>query len=222
MHYREVVLGRHSKVWIASASNARVRERFGVAIGHRELSGFQFTGNDRVWVFSYSRDPRENSALLDTIHRGGVREIVYVSSATTNVNLVTRCYQYPRVKQLAEEEVLRLPNARVLTLGLVFGDVSELPAGSNAATLQQQIDAFLLAPQWPLDGGTRMNLFKIVKRPFRSAIERRLHQAYGWLQQFAGRWPCLLRPLDFVLRACGMRWYGYVYLSNRLWTTTTS
>jgi hypothetical protein len=63
-----------------------------------------------------------------------------------------------------------------------------------------------------------VQLFDIVSRAFSGTTEAAIHRAYGLLLRACGAWPCLLRPLDALLRALGIRWYGYVYLSNRLWT----
>jgi len=216
---REVVVGRHSTVWRAAASNPSVASRFRVQIGHAELPQFGFTHDDRVWVFAYSLLPSENSRLLATLKAAAVREVVYVSSASTIVVRVTRCYQYPLVKQHAEDEARRLLSARILTLGIVYQNLAELPAGDMVATSQATLQEFLLAPHWPDDGATTMRLFEIVRRPFRAGGEALLQRSYARVQWLVRRWPCVLRPLDYLLRACGFRWYGYVCLSNRLWTT---
>lgn len=219
---REVVIGCHSKVWRAAAKDHRVAERFHQAVSHRDLAEYRFTRDDRVWVFSYSRVSQENVSLLATLEAAAVREVVYVSSASTIVALLTHCYEYPRVKKAAEDEALRRFSAHILSLGLVFEHLDQLPPGRNIATRQGLLNDFLLAPQWPQDGGTRRNLFETVDRPFPSAWHARIHRAYGDLQWLVRSWPCVLRPLDFVLRAFGIRWYGYIHLSNRLWNTTKS
>ncbi len=219
---REVIVGRNSRVWRAVASDARIATRFTTVIGHAEMQAFPFGDRDRVWIFSYSRRPQENSRLLATVAAAGVAQIVYVSSATTVVNSITRCYEYPRIKLLAESQARGLENARILILGLVVRGVGELPPGSNAATLQSGIAEFMLAPHWPHDDGKSMRLFEIVQVPFKRPWEARLHAVYDATQTALRGWPCALRPLDLALRIAGIRWYGYVNLSNRLWTTTTS
>jgi hypothetical protein len=195
---------------------------FPLAIGHSDLPTFAFTPADRVWLFSYSRIPQENSQIFSVLEAAQVREVVYVSTATTIVNRLTSCYQYPRVKQAAEREARRRLNARILSLGLVVANPGQLPPGRNATTLQSAIEEFMLNPRWPQDGGTRMNLFELLDIPFAGGWEAGLYRAYDRLQWTLRRWPCSLRPLDLVLRALGIRWYGYVNLSNRLWTTTIS
>ena len=95
----------------------------------------------------------------------------------------------------------------------------QLPAGTTMATSLDQIAAFMA------QGGrdaTDTLLFSAVERPFSGSLERAAFRAYGLAQRAAGTWPCLLRPVDIVLRALGWRWYGYLYLSNRLWLTTRS
>ena len=219
---REVVLGHGSLVWRTLARDPAFAARFGATLGHRELAQFAFTAHDRVWVFAYARKPAQNDALLARLRAAGVREVIYVSSSSTIVARVTHCYAYPRAKLLAETRALQLPNARVLTLGLMHTQPRELPAGANIATSYAQLAAFMSAPQWPLADPRRKPLFSIVHRPFGGAIERAAYRAYGALLARAGSRPCWLRPLDVLLRLAGRRWYGYTHLSNRLWISTMS
>lgn len=219
---RDIVLGRSSKVWQAVSREPGIAQRFTHAIGHRDLETFQFTDADRVWVLSYSRNPVDNEAIIARLRRAGVAEVVYVSSSSTIVGQRTRCYEYPRVKLLAETEALRWPQARVLTIGLMYRHAAELPAGENIATSYSELAQFMLAPRWSDDGSRRTPLLRRVRVSFRHAIEARLFLAYGALIDASGAHPCLLRPLDLALRVLGMRWYGYTYLSNRLWISTMS
>ena len=219
---REVVVGRNSKVWSGLAADARIAGLVGVAIGHRELDTFAFSAKDRVWVFSYSRDEHDNSALLKRLENAGVAEVVYVSSSSCRVAARTACYEYPRVKLKAESQALGFNAGKVLTIGLVYADERELPAGDNVATSLAELAAFMLAPTWPDGQGRRKHLFRQVSCPFSGALEQTLYRAYGWAIFSLKRYPCVLRPVDLLLRASRMRWYGYVYLSNRLWISTTS
>ena len=219
---REIVVGRNSKVWSALARDAAIAGRFTHALSHRELRDFTFEPADRVWVFAYSRDPEQNRAMLALLERAWVAAVVYVSSASTIVERVTRCYEYPRVKALAEAEARVRLQAFVLTLGLVHEAADELPAGLNAATSMESLRRFMLQPEWDEgDGRTRL-LFEPRPRPFGGGLESVAYRVYGVLQRACGAWPCALRPLDYLLRACGWRWYGYIHLSNHLWYSTRS
>ena len=219
---RDVILGRHSEVWRALQAHPLLAKWPHSVIGHRELGSFLIEPGDRVWVLSYSRKPAQNSALLAQLRAAPAREVVYVSSSSTIVCGTTHCYEYPRVKQLAEIEARALPNGRVLTLGLVYEQATGLPGGLNIATSIDQLAEFIASPEWPDENGRGKHLFEVMHRPFGSGLEAISYRAYGWMQTLAGRWPCLLRPVDAVLRAVGWRWYGYVFLSNRLWSATTS
>lgn len=219
---REVVLGRSSTVWQRLSADPALARLAGAAIGHHDVAGFAFTPADRVWVLSYSRDPRENAAMLQRLHAAGVREIVYITSASTIITSRTRCYEYPRVKWLAEQEALTLPQAKLLTIGLMHDSVDELPSGTNIATRYSELAEFMQRPEWPDSGGRGKRLFHVEQRPFGSALERLACTAYTSLLMAAGSRPCLLRPLDLILRLLGWRWYGYTCLSNRLWTSKTS
>ena len=217
---RNVVLGRSSKVWAALAGHAGVARLMEHAISHKDLDSFVFTHADRVWVFSYSRLPNENDSIFQRLRAAGVGEVIYVSSSSTIVNRQTECYEYPRVKQLAENSVLGLPTARILTIGLMYSDATELPAGENIATSYNELAEFMLSPQWPQDGSRRQTLFRRVSRPFGGPAEAALFNFYSMAMKALGSRPCLLRPVDLLLRTMKMRWYGYVFLSNRLWIST--
>jgi hypothetical protein len=220
---RDVVLGTHSVVWRSLQRDARIASRFGIAIGHRDVATFTFTPADRVWVFSYAPTAAGNEAMMTALERARVRELIYVSSAAAAVAAHTDCYAYPRLKRSAERSALQRPNARVLTLGLVYSTPSELPSGPHIATAFDDLADFMLAPCWPHGNGRRMLLIERVETPFRDRFELVCWKAYGGLMTLCGmQRPCLLRPLDLVLRFMGMRWYGYVFLSNKLWTSTTS
>lgn len=217
---RNVVVGGSSRVWKTLSSRPALNRW--IAIGHVDLPRFGFTPLDRVWVLSYSRDPRDNSEMLARLGSAGVREIVYVSSSSAIVARSTDCYTYPRAKLRAEVRALELPNAKVLTIGLMHEKVGELPAGSSVGTSFDELADFMAAPAWPDDGGRRKLLLRVITNPFAGGFERAVFRLYGALVSAAGGHPCLLRPVDALLRLMGMRWYGYTFLSNRLWISTIS
>ena len=215
---REVILGKGSQIWQTLRQRTDMAERFKHSIGHAELKQFEFTSADRVWVLAYSTAPEDNTAMLQHLQQAGVAEIVYITSSSTIIAPLTNCYAYPRAKKIAEDEAMGIPQCKVLTLGLVVAAESELPAGSNAVTTINEIATFFLHPRWSVEGGKRAHLLRIVQRPFRHRPEQALYEAYGWLMRKLVRRPCLLRPLDLILRTIGIRWYGYTFLSNHLWT----
>ncbi len=216
---RDILLGRNSLVWQRLATDWRVAERVICTIGHRDVAGFEFTENDRVWVFSYSRLEHENKVLLQRLQDARVAEIVYLSSSSTRIAAKVSCYEYPRIKRQAELLVDAMPIGRVLTVGLIYESESELPSGHNAATSINELAEFMLAPLWT---AKRTDLLRMVKRPFSSKFEQLLYRSYSFAIMATGNYPCMLRPVDLILRALGMQWYGYVYLSNRAWISTIS
>lgn len=220
--FREVIIGRHSTIWRELLDKKLAPEAFAIALSHQDVPRFPFTDRDRVWIFSYSIEPEENEALLKTIQEGKPAEVIYVSSATTNIAARITCYRYPRTKLLAEQSARRLTHARILTLGVMHHDAAELPGGETMATGYRELARFLQHPHWPEDRDQRVLLFSRVRRPFSSNIERHLFAAYGAAIALCAPWPCLLRPIDSALRLVGYRWYGYVFLSNKQWSTTTS
>jgi len=219
---REVIIGKNSTVWRELARRPDIAAKFQVALSHGDLQGATLLPNDRLWIFSYSRRAEENAELIEKLSRAGAAEFIYVSSATTNVVQQTGCYNYPTVKLLAETLAREKLNARILTVGLVFDRQSELPSGATVATSYDDLAGFMLAPQWPDGVGRAVRLFRRYDRPFVSNTEEIAFRLYGCAMGLLRRLPCILRPVDFILRAMGYRWYGYLYLSNKTWLTTTS
>lgn len=215
---RLIVLGRNSKVWASLKKSPLLADIPIVTIGHAELSDFTFSPGDKVWVLSYSRSVNENRLLLEILARQQDISVIYISSASTNVTEHTRCYNYPTVKRQAQEDAVRLCAARIVNIGWFYADAAELPAGCTAAT---SVDALAMAMRSADAVPSQIvNLFHMVDRPFGSQFEKTLYLLYGVLLKGSGRYPCLLRPVDLLLRMLGMRWYGYLYLSNGLWFTT--
>lgn len=215
---RLIVLGRNSKVWALLKESQLLSDLSIVAIGHAELLNFKFCHGDNVWVFSYSRSTQENRLLLEILSRQQNISVVYISSASTNVTSLTGCYSYPTVKQQAMKDAVRLCGACVVNIGWFYANPAELPSGNTAAT---SVDALAMAMRSvDADIQQTVNIFQMIDRPFASKFEKFIYQFYGAMLMACGRYPCLLRPIDFLLRAVGMRWYGYLYLSNNLWSMT--
>lgn len=218
----DVIVGSGARIWRELCALPDFPSQRFIALRHDECTTHRFVPGSRVWILAYSRIPEDNLRLLAQLRDRAPRcEFIYVSSSSCIVTRVSECYEYPRVKQQAALAARQLLDARVLVLGLVHGSADDLPRGRNAATSLVMLRDFLLAPRWPTGRHTDLPLFTTVERPFSGAGEAGLHRAYGLLLRACGRFPCLLRPLDAMLRAAGIRWYGYVYLSNRLWTATS-
>jgi hypothetical protein len=219
---RVIVIGSHSRTWRALAGRASLLATVDAAMGHAAAASFQFAPSDRVWVLSYSRQTEENRKLLELLRAAGVQQICYVSSSSVIACRVTRCYGYPRVKEEAERAALATPGGRVLTLGLMYDDAAELPGGDNIACRYDELADFMRDPVWTDAAGQRRFLFHRLRRPFSGRLEAAVYALYDRALNACGAYPCLLRPVDFALRLCGWRWYGYVRLSNRLWYSTIS
>ena len=218
---RQIILGRNSKIWANLERNPETSKGNFIAIGHRDLPDFTFLKTDTVWVFSYSKSAHENKQLLQKLGQSDISRIVYISSASTNVVSHTHCYRYPTAKYLAEKDASDLCDAKIVKIGVFYSTENELPKGQTVATSADELIDFMLHPSWN-ENNQATNLFRIVDTPFQSKTEQALFQIYGFLMRLCKSYPCLLRPFDIVLRALNMRWYGYLYLSNKLWSTTTS
>ena len=201
---RAVFIGCHSKVWHGLSARLQSAHFDCIAIGHRDVTSFAFAASDQVWVLSYSRRADENASLIAALSAANVAEIVYLSSSSVIVTRRTRCYEYPRVKQLAEQAVLALTHGKVLTVGLVYERSDDLPRGLNVGTSLDELARFVMAPDWPDERGRAKYLFRPVSRPFSGLLEAGAFRAYGWLMSASGSFPCALRPFDLLLRALGL------------------
>lgn len=219
---RNIVIGKNSKVWSALEGAGLTERWHAIALGHKDVPDFKFLRQDRVWLFSYSPIEAANARLIDRIQSAHVEMLVYVSSSSTVVAESTACYAYPRTKLAAERYSAKFDNTKILTLGLVYGAGIELPAGNNVATSIESLGKFLVDPIWECGPDGRHLLFELYSKPFSSRLERFMFDAYGAAIDFFQRYPCVLRPLDIILKYAGYRWYGYTYLSNRIWTRSIS
>jgi hypothetical protein len=218
---RDVVIGKNSKLWRAMADRTDIQPLGITALGHGDLDRQTTLNGARVWVFSYSRMPAENAAMFQRLKILQASEVVYISTATANVAALTKCYSYPTVKALAEQQVVSILGAKIVRIGVVHSDEATLPAGTTAVTPLDELCALMSDPK-PLNATGPLNLFRLKNKPFTSTLEAAVFKIYGALIRICAPWPCLLRPLDVLCRAVGWNWYGYLYLSNRLWISNTS
>jgi hypothetical protein len=219
---RQIVIGRNSSIWSVLAQDKFLGSKPFLAIGHRELTKFKFEPEDRVWIFSYSRQHTNNLQLLQHLKDTGVTDIIYITSASTNIASITQCYAYPRIKLMAHEAAIKICQAKIVCIGLFYTDEEQLPCGETAVTSANELSMFMQEANWDTTDDVIRNVFHRSDRPFSNKLEEVLYITYGKIQPLCGNFPCLLRPFDLILRAIGMRWYGYLYLSNRLWFSTTS
>lgn len=218
---RLVVVGKNSALWSRISERVLAQRPDSLAVGHGDLDGLKLTSEDLVWIFSYAPSEEANRQLFEKIASLGSGGQVYLSTATANMADRTTCYRYPRVKAQSERDARRILGARVVRIGLIHDDPAELPAGTAAATRLADLIAAMIDLRLAEDGGREpINLHQLIDRPFSGPIESAVYHGYGRLLRLAGSWPCLLRPLDLLLRSVGWRWYGYFRLSNEQCRTT--
>jgi len=220
---RIVFIGKNSSIWHQLSQDSKRIDGIGPALGHRDISDFDFAADDRVWVFSYSRNNAENTGLFEQLKARGAQHVFYVSTASSNVMQITSRFSYPRVKSEAAEAAHRILGARVILLGYVVEHLQEAPSGQAAVvTLDELATAMksMTLPDPSSEGPVR--LFTLRDTAFGSKTEALAYRTYFGLASALGRHVYLLRPVDLILRAFGYRWYGYFGISNRLWSTTIS
>ncbi|MGL4813567.1 MAG: hypothetical protein ACRCXM_17495 [Beijerinckiaceae bacterium] len=220
---RLVIIGRNAKVWQRLAGQLTLPPTSILAISHTELDSYKAGVGDIVWIFSYAREPETNRTLLEALRRAGVRQTIYLSTATAIVADETGCYTYPRVKRQAERDAIAMLGAKICRIGVMYQAEDELPSGSTAATSYGELGAAMLDSARPTaNSPEHHDLWRIVYQPFSNRAEENLYRVYGVALRAVRAFPCLLRPFDLALRLMGFRWYGYVYLGTQLCMQTTS
>ncbi|WP_155763308.1 hypothetical protein [Polynucleobacter asymbioticus] len=184
------------------------------AIGHSEIASFDFNQSDLVWIMSYSKSTLENNEMFRLLSLTGAKDFIYISSASVNVVNDTKCYRYPNAKFAAEFNAISILGARILRIGLIYTDLCTLPAGLTMATSIAMLSNYIgeISNGKPFNTS---NLFTPTYRPFINIFEKYLYNLYGYLMNFFWFYPCMLRPIDYFLRSMNMKWYGYLFLSNK-------
>lgn len=219
--WRLVVIGKNSILWSRIGDRVRSRHLNTLAVGHRDLASVRLNASDRIWIFSYAQDVNENAALFDVIAAQGGSNCYYLSSATANIADNVRCYRYPLVKRAGELDAELRLGAIPVRIGLIHDNTNELPAGNSAVTqLDLLIEAMISDDVDFARCGSLIQLYTLESKLFSSAMERFAYIWYGKLLRACGSYPCVLRPLDVVLKLFGWRWYGYFRMSNDICFST--
>lgn len=218
---RLVILGRNSVLWSRIADRVLAQRPTSLAIGHSDLDGMHLSADDHLWILSYAPREEDNRLLFEKVRRLGAGRHFYLSSATVNIAEEVGCYRYPAVKAAGERDAKRVLDAATIRIGLIYDDPTELPAGVSAATRLEDLVGAILAPdETQMSDGGITALYQMIERPFGGVLENAAYRAYGGLIRLFRWHPCLLRPIDLVLRYMGFRWYGYFRLSNDRCITT--
>lgn len=219
---RIVVIGRNSVLWSRIGGHILEQRPDTIAVGHRDIAKLRLTADDCVWIFSYAPSMEANRGLFGRIAALGAGQHVYLSSATANIADRARCYRYPRIKAQGEKDAAAILGAASVRIGLIHDDPAELPAGVSVATRLDDLVSAMTAGEGDFGpAGHVVHLHQLIERPFPNAAERAAYRGYGRLLRQLESRPCVLRPLDLVLRTIGWRWYGYFRLSNEQCLTTT-
>lgn len=210
---QKYIIGKNSSVCKRLAKKIPLENyRF---LGHQDISDVTFQQNDVLFIFSYSLNRQVNADFLTSIHKRGGKNIVLMSSVASKVATLTQCYNYPTIKYMSEELVLEKLGGVVIQLGSVVEDSRELPSGTNYCTTLDELADFI--NQYQPSPSRAIRLFSVIDIPFKSQLDAFLYRSYQVLINRLNRYPCLLRPVDLLLKLSGYRWYGYTALLKKVW-----
>ncbi len=217
----------YNKVLIIGKNSRLVKEMiahnpgvFFKAVSHKDI----INGNvnlddffcDFIAIFSYSKNKKENQALIDLVCKSK-KIILYISTCAVIVVETTPYYLYPNVKKAAEDYGLsNYSNFSVLRLGMFdegYGNRGLLCV-SNIGELVEYLKESSNIGQYKVK-----NLFKIVDYGYSSALEKLVFDVYNNSSERLGRFAILLRPFDVIANILGYRSYGYTSLSGIKWSS---
>lgn len=218
MEIRNIIIGKNSKVWKWLKSiDSELNDSSYIAISNIDIENFDFKESDLVWIFSYSIKTEGNRKLINRLSTTKAKKFVYVTSATTVILDKIKCYKYPKVKYEAEVLAQKKLGAKKLSIGIVYQNTTDLPSGINIVTKIEDIAQFIKHPVW--DTNDANYLFTSYEQPFKSKLEKVCYNIYNNLMTIFSKNPCILRPIDLLLKIAGYNWYGYVYKSNKKWNS---
>jgi hypothetical protein len=176
-------------------------------VSHQDINSFSLNGRYlRAIVFSHSKIVHNNIELLNNLTRYA-DDIVYISTTSTDYAKAGFDYAYPKTKLEIETYIKTsdlFKSVVILYLGIVIKNFEDWSfAGTYKITEYDQI--LKIFQNLPTSG--EIECFKLARIEPKNKTELLLYKIYSSLYGIH-TWR-LLRPLDFILKIFGYRWYGY-------------
>jgi hypothetical protein len=216
---RKIIIGKNSKLF--KNYSVEFTERFDFFLSHTDIERFKFESNDCVLLLSYPNSKPQLDIMKNSLLKLTHSKVIILSTCAVIVSKLTNCYFYPKIKLLQEKYV-----AEVLNNFLIY----------RVGTIVRERDYNKYIGTCVLDSKVFFNeLDSFIKFDFEhriitsvktldfegGTIEKFIYKNYCFLISTLSFCPCILRPLDLILRIFGRSWYGYGALTRIMMEKTS-
>ena len=209
---RKIIIGKNSNLYKNYKND--FLSFFDFAISHNEIASFHFLPNDFIFVLSYPRSISGIKKMVILMKQLKNNKILLLSTCSAILNNITSCYYYPKIKFLQEKYFSKtFHNLIIFRVGTVirkndYDNYYGLCVINDKVFFRMIREFIKRNPKEQLV--TRFDILDFKG----SFFESHLYDIYCRLIFSLIPFPCILRPLDVILRLFNIRWYGYGALTK--------
>lgn len=167
-------------------------------------------------IFAYSKENYKNLDFLKTIETKRIGKIIIIDSTASDVYLILKYYNYPKIKYTSREYVSSLKNSYIIKVGVTVNNINDLKGyyGSVKITTYANIlksieNIFFDSSVKNID--TTINIF--FNGPFLFKIIFRIQSLVYNINPTLFY---LMRPSLIIFKKIGYKNYGYTFISNKI------
>lgn len=208
---QKIIIGKNSKLWQKISKEIKNANILTKAISHKDIPFFFFPKNCTVVILSYSRSATINQKMFLKLREKNITNSIYVSSISTVVCKRYPFYDYPSIKQKAENDAIKILGSKILRIGFIYAKKKEIPNGKIVAT---NLKVFFNIITRKKSKYLNKSCLEKSCKPFLSRTEKMAYLMYGKIILSFRYAYLLIRPVDFIFAKIGWKWYGYNYLTS--------
>jgi hypothetical protein len=184
------------------------------AISHNDVHNFKFSKSDVLIILSYSFNTNLQRYFIGLLKKTSVNQIIVFSTVACLVSEKIKCYAYPDLKLQSEKNFRRsIPRTVIFRFGTIIdGQSRYVYRGTYVTEISDVVNGVKSAIKLHLKSKV-ISIYNFCEFNNKNCFEYLLYQYYYKVISRMS-YPCLLRPLDLILRIVfGYKWYGYGVLS---------
>ncbi|CAM8346238.1 hypothetical protein MCERHM63_00828 [Candidatus Methylopumilus planktonicus] len=184
------------------------------AISHRDLHKIKFSKSDVLIILSFTFNKNSQDYFINLLKKTSASQVIVFSTAACLVSEKIKCYAYPDFKLQSEKNFMKaIPETVIFRFGTIIDYQSRhFYRGTYVTEISDVVNAIKSAIKLNLKSKV-ISMYSFCKFTNKNSFEYLLYKFYCKLI-LRMSCPCLLRPLDLILRLVfGYKWYGYGALS---------
>jgi len=211
---RKIIIGKNSNLY--KEFKKEFDEIFDLAISHKDLHNFVIKKTDIYFILSYGQSEKEMSQLLSEVIKIKQNNVILLSTTAIIVSKYSKCYAYPKLKMMQENFFsAKMSNFIIYRVGTVLRKNNLY---HNRGTCVLNSDLFFRTLKKLLSGEFVCQVVEEYEfvRIEKNTLESIIYFIYTVTIRLFYKFPCVLRPIDLILKILNYRWYGYGALSLKL------